>query len=68
MLGASSIDEQKKLLLIHKEAILNQINNLNDNLNHIHYKIEKYASPDAIQIINEERKKVHDEKLENNLL
>lgn len=68
MLGASTIDERKKLLLTHQEAILNQINKLNENLNHIHSKIEKYASPDAVQIINSERKKVHDEKRENNLL
>jgi len=27
-----------------------------------------YASPDSVQIINEERKKFYDEKRENNLL
>ena len=68
MLGASTIDERKKLLLEHQEVILNQINDLNENMNLIRSKIDKYTSPDAVQIINEERKKVHEEKCENNLL
>ncbi|HEX9027179.1 MAG TPA: MerR family transcriptional regulator [Clostridium sp.] len=68
MEGSSTIDERKKLLLAHQEVILNQINELNENMNLIRSKIEKYTSPDAVQIINEERKKVHEEKCENNLL
>jgi DNA-binding transcriptional MerR regulator len=68
MEGTSTIDSRKKLLLEHKEAILGQISNLNENLDLIRSKIEKYASPDSVQIINEERKQAHDEKRENNLL
>lgn len=43
-------------------------NDLNGNLHLIRSKIKKYNSPNAVQIINEERKKVHEEKCENNLL
>lgn len=68
MEGPSTIDSRKKLLLEHQEVILGQISTLNENLDLIRSKIEKYASPDAVQIINEERKQVHDEKRENNLL
>ena len=68
MLGASTIDERKDLLLEHEEVIMNQIKTLNENLNLIHSKIEKYESPNAVEIINEERRLVHAEKCENNLL
>ncbi|NRZ27718.1 MerR family transcriptional regulator [Clostridium beijerinckii] len=68
MEGSRTIDSRKELLLKHQEAILNQINDLNENLDLIHTKIVKYTSPNAAQIINEERKKVHEEKRENNLL
>lgn len=68
MEGASTIDLRKKLLLEHQEVILGQINDLNENLDLIRSKIDKYSSPDAVQIINADRKKVHAEKCENNLL
>ncbi len=68
MEGASTIDLRKKLLLEHQEVILGQISDLNENLDLIRSKIDKYSSPDAVQIINADRKKVHDEKRENNLL
>jgi len=68
MEGASTIDLRKKLFLEHQEVIINQIKALNENLNLIRSKIEKYESPNAVEIINEQRRKVHDEKLENNLL
>ncbi|MFW2502780.1 MerR family transcriptional regulator [Clostridium diolis] len=68
MEGSRTIDSRKELLLKHQEVILNQINELNENLGLIRSKIDKYTSPDAVQIINEERKKVHEEKCENNLL
>ncbi|ABR35754.1 MULTISPECIES: MerR family transcriptional regulator [Clostridium] len=68
MEGTSTIDSRKELLLEHQEVILNQINELNENLDLIHFKIERYSSPDSVQIINEERKKFYDEKRKNNLL
>ena len=51
-----------------EEVIINQINALNENLNLIRSKIEKYESPNAVEIINEQRRIVQDEKRENNLL
>jgi DNA-binding transcriptional MerR regulator len=68
MEGASTIDLRKKLLLEHEEVVMNQINDLNKNLDLIHSKIEKYECPNAFEIISEERRKVYDEKRENNLL
>ncbi|MBN7573413.1 MULTISPECIES: MerR family transcriptional regulator [Clostridium] len=68
MEGASTIDLREKLLLEHQEVIINQINALNKNLDHIRTKIEKYQSPNAFEIISEERKKVYEEKCENHLL
>lgn len=66
--GASTIDLRKKLLSEHEEVIINQINALNENLHLIRSKIEKYESPNAFEIVSEERRKVLDEKRENNLL
>lgn len=68
MEGAVSIDLREKLLLEHQEVIMNQINCLNKNLDHIRTKIEKYQSPNAFEIISEERKMVYEEKCENHLL
>jgi len=68
MEGAATIDLREKLLLEHQEAIMNQIKALNKNLDHIRTKIEKYQSPNAFEIISEERKMVYEEKCENHLL
>jgi len=68
MEGASTIDLRKKLLLEHQEVIINQMDALNENLDLIRSKIEKYESPNAVEIINEQRRQVHDEKRENKLL
>jgi DNA-binding transcriptional MerR regulator len=67
MEGVGTIDLQKKLLVAHQKEIINQIDALNENLDHIHLKIEMYESPNAVEIINEQRKKSYDEKRENNL-
>jgi DNA-binding transcriptional MerR regulator len=68
MEGVGTIDLQKKLLVAHQKEIINQIDALNENLDHIHLKIEMYESPNAVEIINEQRKKSYAEKRENNLL
>jgi len=68
MEGASTIDLRKNLLLEHQEVIINQINALNENLGLIHFKIERYESPNAVEIINDQIRQVHDEKRDNNLL
>lgn len=68
MEGTDTIDLRKKLLLEHQEVIMSQINALNKNLDYIRWKIEKYGSADAFEIITEERRMVYEEKRENNLL
>lgn len=68
MEGAGTIDLREKLLLEHQEVIISQINELNKNLDHIRTKIKKYQSPNAFDIISEERKMVYEEKCENHLL
>lgn len=68
MEGTETIDLRKKLLLEHEEVIINQIKNLNKNLDHIRWKVEKYGSDNAFEIISEERRMIQDEKRENNLL
>lgn len=68
MEGVGTIDLRKKLLLEHQKIIINQIDSLNENLDLIHLKIAMYESPNAVEIINEQRKKSSDEKHENNLL
>jgi DNA-binding transcriptional MerR regulator len=68
MEGASTIGLRKKLLLEHRKEIMKQIDDLHENLGIIDLKIEMYESPNAIEIINEQRKKLYDEKRENSLL
>lgn len=68
MEGASTIDLRKNLFLEHQKEVINQLDALNKNLDLIHLKIEMYESPNAVEIINEQRKKSFDEKHENSLL
>jgi DNA-binding transcriptional MerR regulator len=68
MAGTKTIDSRKKLLLEHRNEVLNQIDALNENLKLIDSKLETYASPNAVEIINEKIKKVKEEKRENGLL
>ena len=60
MEGVGTIDLRKKLLLEHQKIIINQIDSLNENLDLIHLKIAMYESPNAVEIINEQRKKSSD--------
>ena len=68
MEGACTIDSRKKLLLEHRKEIAKQIDYLTENLGLIDFKVERYEAPNAVEIINEERRKAYDEKLENGLL
>lgn len=68
MEGAKTIDPRKDLLIKHKEEVLSQIDQLNKMLQVINFKIGIYESPNAEQIINEQRRRSHEEKCENNLL
>lgn len=68
MEGADTIEQRKKLLLEHQEAVISQIDDLNKNLDHVRSKIEKYESANAFEIVSEERRMVQEEKRENNLL
>jgi len=68
MEGASTIDARKKLLLEHRKEIMKQMDDLNKNLGIVDFKIEMYEAPNAIEIINEQRRQAYEEKRENNLL
>lgn len=68
MEGAGTLDLQKNLLLDHQKVIIDQIDTLKENLDHIQKKIEMYGSVDAVERINAQMKKSYDEKHENNLL
>lgn len=68
MEGTSTINLRKKLLLEHRKEVITHINALNENLKLIDSKIEIYDSPNAAEIINEQIKKVNEEKYENCLL
>lgn len=65
MEGTGTIDSRKKLLLEHRQKIINHINALNENLKLIDSKLEIYTSPDAAQLITAQIKKANDEKREN---
>lgn len=40
--GPETLEERRKLLLDHKHSILDQIQSLEDNLNIVNHKIERY--------------------------
>lgn len=67
MEGTDTIDFRKELLLEHRKEIVKQIDALEENLGLVDSKIEIYESPNAAEIINEQRKKAAVEKRENNL-
>jgi hypothetical protein len=67
MEGASTIDSRRELFANHRNEIINQINALNENLKLIDSKLKICSSPNAAEIINEQRSIVDDEKLENGL-
>ncbi len=68
MEGAATVDSRKKLLLEHRKEILAHMDSLNENLKLIDLKIKGYDSRNATQIVNEQLKKLNDEKHENGLL
>lgn len=68
MEGANTIDERKKLLFEHRKEIMQQMEELNKSLEIVDFKIEMYEAPNAIEIINEQRKHAYEEKRENKLL
>jgi DNA-binding transcriptional MerR regulator len=68
MEGTDTIDSRKKLLLEHRKEIINQIQALTENLKLVDSKLKIYTSPNAVEIINEQIRKVNDEKRENCLL
>lgn len=67
MEGPITIDSQRKILLQHQEEVIKQIDTLNKSLSLINEKMEIYNSPNAIEIINEQRRTFSTEKHENNL-
>ncbi len=68
MEGAKTIDSRRDLLVDHREEIIKQIDNLKEKLELVNFKIERYEAPNAVELINEERRKAYEEKRENNLL
>ena len=66
--GTRTIDLRKKLLVQHREEVVKQIEHLSEMLDVIDFKIEMYESPNAVEIINAQRRKAYDERCENNLL
>lgn len=68
MEGAVSIDARKKLFMEHRNEIISQINALTENLKLIDSKLEVYTSPNAAKIINEQIKRVNEEKRQNCLI
>jgi DNA-binding transcriptional MerR regulator len=68
MAGADTIESRKKLLFEHRNEVENQIRALNENLKLIDEKLEIYTSPDAVEIINGQIRRVIDEKREHGLL
>ena len=67
MEGTDTIDSRRCLFVEHRNVIINQIAALNENLKLIDSKLEIYSSPNAVEIINEHRKIVEDQKRENGL-
>lgn len=67
MEGAETINSRKELFIEHRHEIIEQINTLNENLKLIDTKLEIYCSPNAAEIINEQRRIVNLEKQENGL-
>jgi DNA-binding transcriptional MerR regulator len=67
MEGVSTIGSRRELFEEHRKEIIKQINVLNENLKLIDSKLEIYSSPNAAEIINEHRRIVENQKLENGL-
>lgn len=68
MEGPDTIELRRTLLAEHRKEIIKQIASLHENLKIVDFKIEMYEAPNAVAIINEQRRKAYEEKRENNLL
>ncbi|WP_238885442.1 MerR family transcriptional regulator [Clostridium sp. YIM B02551] len=67
MESANNIESRKNLLVEHRKEIVNQINSLTEMLKVVDFKIEMYEAPNAVEIINDQRRQACAEKRENNL-
>ncbi|MBL4933131.1 MerR family transcriptional regulator [Clostridium paridis] len=67
MESANNIESRKNLLVEHRKEIVNQIASLTEMLKVVDFKIEMYEAPNAIEIVNEQRKQACAEKRENDL-
>ncbi|MBC1736524.1 MerR family transcriptional regulator [Listeria seeligeri] len=67
MVGVDSIGSRKQLLLAHREAVLQELATLTDNLKEIDVKIDKYSSSNAAETITAERDYVRMEKQSHSL-
>ncbi|MDD7794423.1 MerR family transcriptional regulator [Clostridium sp. 'White wine YQ'] len=67
MESANNIESRKNLLVEHRKEIVNQIDSLTEMLKVIDFKIDMYEAPNAVEIVNEQRKQACTEKRENNL-
>ncbi|MBC2456100.1 MerR family transcriptional regulator [Clostridium beijerinckii] len=68
MEGAETIDPRRDLLVEHRKKIVKQIDSLKEKLELVDVKIERYEAPNAVELINEERRKAYEEKCENKLI
>jgi DNA-binding transcriptional MerR regulator len=62
MAGTETIDARKHLLSQHRAAVVAKQEQLEQNLHEIDYKLDIYASPDAVKIIQAEQAYVLAEK------
>ncbi len=68
MEGTGTIDSRKNLLMEHRKEVKAHIDALNENLSILDLKIRDYDSPNAIENVNKQIKKINDEKRESGLL
>lgn len=62
MEGSNTIDSRKKLMMEHRNEIINQIKAPNQNLKLIDSKPEIYSSPNVVEIINEQRRYIEEKQ------
>ena len=62
MQGPSTIDARKALLRKHKRTVLQKQQMLTENLKEIDFKLDRYESPDAEELIGQQFKYLQDEK------
>ncbi|OZB95424.1 MerR family transcriptional regulator [Paenibacillus sp. XY044] len=62
MEGTGTVEQRRTLLKTHREVIVKQMEEFQASLTLIDSKIEKYDSPDAVILINDELRQVSEEK------